>query len=847
MTDIRSFFDAKQCPLVQTTKTIIYNGVSMEVSTKLFSIIEKYGIDTIMSHYNNNQLHLLAGIGKIIEDKLIDLIEKNQLATNFASIYQEHFGKYYKFGNKEEVHYQENKKYIDDSKELYNGFLWLSSLEKMSLIQQYNILKHWIKSREISPNQQEIENNPMELNFISTRTFSFKKVDKIALHNNWWEETDYLRREYLLIDKMEEYAKNGHTYMLEDDIHYIINSNKLYDEELETKIIKKLIRNNVLICNQINNKRVYSISKYYYIEKKLSSIILDFQGEKKNDLASLNLDIMDMGSYSHLSKEQKNAIMGCLQNRISILNGGPGTGKTSSVIKTITDILLEDERSVWFTAPTHSAKNLGKKVLGGGIVFNTIQSVIFPYLNGKTGDYTSKLQQHIEEIDYIIIDEMSMVNIEDLEQLLAICDGYNVSILLVGDFDQLPPIGAGNPLKDIIESGCIPIYKLTQNFRSRSSDIPSFLHLMNQNYATFKNKTTSNYVFGKHHHNIHTLFSDNYIDILTDILLDLKKKGYRPFSNLDESNTFQIITPINSTINDGNIIELVRTIFYNNNETGFNNYVDNDIIILKKNTKLFKNGDYARLISLDKYRYTCRIKLLDDYLSKIDIHKLMKEVNKSNDDDNDHEIHLYENGEIEVPLDFIKPSYCVTIHSSQGLSFDKVITIYDKNNGSFINKNMNYTAISRAREDVYLLGIQNNYSNGPPEDRKTLLKHFLTNTIQPVKRINKMKHRIPDTDYIVKDFIKKRKSIPKKVKNDVWNKINGESYTGLCQVCNNKINILEYHTGHIISVTNGGSNEIDNLQPICSGCNQTIGSENLIHYQQLYYKKQTTKQLINFN
>ena len=251
MTDIRRFFDAKQTPLVSTTKKIIYNGISMEVSTKLFSIIEKYGMDTILSHYNNNQLHLLAGIGKITEENLIDLIDKNQLSNRFSSVYQEHFGKYYKFGNKEEVNYQENKTYIDDSKELYNGFLWFSSLEKMSLTQQYSILKHWIKSREISPNQQEIENNPMELKFISTRTFSFKKVDKIALYNNWWKETDYLRREYLLIDKMEEYAKNGHTYMLEDDIHYIINSNRLYDEELKPKIIKKLIRNNVLICNQI--------------------------------------------------------------------------------------------------------------------------------------------------------------------------------------------------------------------------------------------------------------------------------------------------------------------------------------------------------------------------------------------------------------------------------------------------------------------------------------------------------------------------------------------------------------------------------------------------------------------
>ena len=57
-----------------------------------------------------------------------------------------------------------------------------------------------------------------------------------------------------------------------------------------------------------------------------------------------------------------------------------------------------------------------------------------------------------------------------------------------------------------------------------------------------------------------------------------------------------------------------------------------------------------------------------------------------------------------------------------------------------------------------------------------------------------MKHRIPDTDYIVKECIKRRKSIPKKVKNDVWNKRNGESYNGYCQLCNNKINILEYHT-----------------------------------------------------
>ena len=322
------------------------------------------------------------------------------------------------------------------------------------------------------------------------------------------------------------------------------------------------------------------------------------------------------------------------------------------------------------------------------------------YFNEQTGEYTSKLQQNIEDIDYIIIDEMSMVNIEDLEQFLTICSLSNISILLVGDFDQLPPIGPGNPLKDLIESGCVPIYKLTKNFRSNHSDIPLFLDNINLKYSTFKNSNSTNYLFSHNYHHIHTRFNDNYIHTLTPLLLDLKKKGYTPFRNLDDPNTFQIITPLNSTINDGNIIEIIRSIFYNSDNKGFNNFVENDIIILKKNTKLFKNGDYARLISLDKYNYNCRIQLLDDYLSKIDIHKLMKEVNK--DDDDDEEIHLYENGEIELPLDYIKPSYCITIHSSQGLSFDKVITIYNKSCSSFINKNMNYTAISRAREDVYL-------------------------------------------------------------------------------------------------------------------------------------------------
>ena len=161
--------------------------------------------------------------------------------------------------------------------------------------------------------------------------------------------------------------------------------------------------------------------------------------------------------------------------KISILTGGPGTGKTSTVIKNICQILKKQKRII-FLAPTHAAKNRGyeeiilknvnKEIdLENNIKFSTLQSSIFMY--DLHSEKTNNISKYVTEYDYIIIDEMSMVKSEDLDLLLDSISNSDCSLLLVGDKDQLPPIGMGNPFKDLIDSNKIPICYLTYNFRAK--------------------------------------------------------------------------------------------------------------------------------------------------------------------------------------------------------------------------------------------------------------------------------------------------------------------------------------------------------------------------------------------
>jgi len=526
---------------------------------------------------------------------------------------------------------------------------------------------------------------------------------------------------------------------------------------------------------------------------------------------------------------------------------------------------------VLFLAPTHAAKNTAKAQLQSNfspercnnITFETLQSVINEYNNPITGNWVCNLLLHKNEYNYIIIDEMSMVSSNDFNKFLNVLtteyndisednedsqsedeqpnpDNSPCSIVLVGDYDQLPPISTGNPFKDMIMSGKLPVFKLTKNHRSDNSDIPEFLERVNTENTFLNYKSTHrNYILSKTYNNIHQCFNKEYMTSVEQLLIKLKQDGFVLYNgNNSEQKTLQIVCNKNAVFKkekSNGIVQKVRKIFYNMDSNDL--YEVGDLVILTKNTKCYKNGDYARIISI--YMYTCTLELLNPV-------KDIKKVQETLKDDPDNNIKLDINGNITINTNDISPSYAMTVHKSQGLGFNKVICIYE---WRFANKNLNYTAFSRAKEDIYLFGEQRCYNNENMSNKKTLLYSFLTDNIsRPLKSSNRDEdiiktpniQSIPDSPDIIKESINKRKSIPKKVKNDVFIKRNGREYKGVCFVCDKPISIVNFHTGHIKSVCYGGDNSIDNLEPICAGCNLSMGKENLQTYKDTYYKNKST-------
>jgi exodeoxyribonuclease V alpha subunit len=592
-------------------------------------------------------------------------------------------------------------------------FDWLCKVNGLTDLNSWKLFRHWlhnIENNELTPT--EIENNPIKLKDFLKKGFNF--IDKLALGNNWWNQSDFHRKEaYIVNEFYENVNTTGDIYIEGTDIYKIATIDNIsINRDIFIKIIRKLIKENTLVNLKINGSRVFVLAEYYQIENEIYTNLSDI-------MKTPNKVNFDYSVDDKLSTEQKDAVIGCITNKLSIINGPPGTGKTSYVLNELCKILRTNNKKILVLAPTHAAKKTAEKELMNGVTyddkqikFETLQSVIFQYKDQK-GNYKCNLTEYRDWYDYFIIDEMSMVDSKNFNKFLTDVSPSDGSVVLIGDYNQLPPISAGNPFKDMILSEKIPVFKLTKNHRSRNSDIPNLLEKINTDFSTLTNKKVKSYILSPKFKNVHEHFGNSYLDGVTKLLYKLKKDGYRLFDGVNIDKTVQILCPINKTILKSGIVQKVREIFYNKKSDEL--YEVDDIIILKKNTICFKNGDYAKIVDITPSKITIEL-INNKFKNQSEIEKIRNELKRKSSD-----IEVDSDGNIKLYPDYLNPSYAITVHKSQGLGFDKVICIYE---GWFASKNLNYTAFSRAKEDLYLFGEQSAYRNNDTSIRKTLLNNF---------------------------------------------------------------------------------------------------------------------------
>lgn len=461
-----------------------------------------------------------------------------------------------------------------------------------------------------------------------------------------------------------------------------IDEGKIIITEDDMIFKKELIGDKKDIKDNKNNikTRVY-LPEFYYSEKgiaKLIKIIMNTKEKKK-------IIYKDTSNSIEYDEIQKRSIRFAINTKFMILTGGPGTGKTTT-IKGIIDCLKQNGIKIILTAPTgRAAKRITETT---GLEAKTIHRLLgYKYHSICTKNENNKLVG-----DVIIIDESSMIDIFLMYNLLKAIP-LEMKVIMVGDCDQLPPVGPGNVLNDIIRSNIVPVIKLKKVYRQAGkSDIIKNAHRINNGeYPEFK-KNNTDFFF----------IEENNADKVTEIIKGLCSKRLPKYYKVDCIRDIQVLCPMQKgkagVINMNDVLQGVLnknqiSLYYRGIQ-----YKLNDKVMQIKNNydKEVFNGD----IGLIKY---------------VNIKEKTLTVNF------DGRNVVYKESELEE----LTLAYAITIHKSQGSEYPIVVMPVTLEHKVMLYRNLLYTGITRAKNVLVMVGNRQavNYAvdNINSETRNTYL------------------------------------------------------------------------------------------------------------------------------
>lgn len=387
---------------------------------------------------------------------------------------------------------------------------------------------------------EQIESNPYILIDIA-RGVDFKQVDQMALElgisydNQKRVETGI---KYALIKA----TYNGHSCVIKENlIEFVISLLDVTTESVEDNLINLKAKEEIIVEKRENLEWIY-LNNFYKVEKEIALRLERLQkAPNMKEIKGINvaLDNLEKKSEIVLSEKQKEAVKAINQNNVTIITGGPGTGKTT-IIKTIIDLYEERNKKVVLTAPTgRAAKKMSEATDREASTLHRLLCI------GKLDDdgiYAKHTDYQGEPIDadLIVVDELSMVDMFLMNYLLN-CVYQGTKLILVGDIDQLPSVGPGSILKDLINSETINTVKLDKIFRQAAkSKIILNAHRVNNGLEFIKKgdedleeDTKEDFFFIK----------QNSIEKMLQEVISLSTGRLEKFGNYDFFKNIQILTP----------------------------------------------------------------------------------------------------------------------------------------------------------------------------------------------------------------------------------------------------------------------------------------------------------------
>ena len=508
----------------------------------------------------------------------------------------------------------------------------------------------------------------------------FKKVDQVAEQLGMEPENPY-RLQAAVEFGLRAYLSEGHSYAPLKEL--VVNVGKLLElnSELVEDVIEDMVFDGRLQLSDLNGIRAVYFYGYYKAECSITKKLVGLEnptGELKPVGGNIPALIRkaETASGITLSTEQKKAVENALLSGVSIITGGPGTGKTT-IINAILSVLESGGMKVLVAAPTGRA---AKRVMETSGHFACTVHRLLEYSYDEMTGYMRFGKNEFEPLDCqaVIIDEASML---DLLLAEALCDALlpGTRLILVGDADQLPSVGAGNVLADLIDSEYFFTARLTEIYRQTGeSQIIVNAHRMNRG------------LYPDYSGDFHLLAASKQLDIL-DKIVDVAK--YYPMRDV------QVLTPVKKGILGSENLNLKLQEVFNPPMQGKAE--------LAFGSRIFRVGDKVMQIKNDyRIEYNCPKDPTQTggkgiFNGEIGIVKSvdmeMRSITVLFDDERWVE-YAY------VQLDELELAYAITIHKSQGSEFPVVILPMTWFPPVLATRSLVYTAVTRGKKEVYIVG-----------------------------------------------------------------------------------------------------------------------------------------------
>ena len=534
-----------------------------------------------------------------------------------------------------------------------------------------------------------LEENPYRL-ADDIEGVGFKTADEIAFRIGIHTDSDFRIQSgifYTLLQSVQE----GHVYLEEK----VLSAKAAQLLEVEITDIEKYLMDlamekKVVLKQDEEQVRVYP-AKYYYMEMNTARMLkeLNIRYEEDDSLIRKRIEKLEKQNESTLDERQREAVAEAVKNGIFILTGGPGTGKTTT-INAMIRYFLSEGMDIRLAAPTgRAAKRMTETT---GYEAQTIHRLLEvsgnPEETGKGG--FGRNQENPLETDVVIIDEMSMVDLPLMHALLsAVIPGTR--LILVGDINQLPSVGPGKVLKDLIDSEVFPVMMLTRIFRqAQESDIVVNAHRINAGLEVRLDNKSRDFFFLKRQD----------ADVIISVILTLIQKKLPRYVDAKMTD-IQVLAPMKKGLLGVERLNRILQQYLNPSSPKKQEK--------EYGEKIFRVGDK---VMQTKTNYQLEWEIATKYGLVVD-----KGIGVFNGDigivtaihtyDETVEVEFDEKRKVKYPfklLDELELAYAVTIHKSQGSEYPAVIIPLLSGPKQLYCRNLLYTAVTRAKKCVTLVG-----------------------------------------------------------------------------------------------------------------------------------------------